>query len=230
MRTRSVRFLMVGVAAVLGATVSPTHAQFFQKAGQALVRIPDPTSLPRDILHERHYEHRLQHDQARLQADLGRGDTASVNRDLRRIGTDERLIELYRWDIRRDSFQNPGPSPHFSRQTGSATGLVPVMTPTPTAPAVALAPAPAAKVPITIGNAGPAGPGPAFTIDGTTYQATTGQMHQLEVAPTSVVTYDRGGAAGAQRYALTTGAYEFRPSNNGWALYKLPEASASAPR
>ncbi len=68
-----------------------------------------------------------------------------------------------------------------------------------------------------------------FAIDGVTYKVASGPPQQLAVTSASEVTFDRGGSLGNQRYSLSAGAYEFRPTDAGWALYKLP-APAADPR
>ena len=45
----------------------------------------------------------------------------------------------------------------------------------------------------------------------------------------SVVAFDRGGAAGWNRYSLTGGVYEFIPANGAWTLVReTPESVADA--
>ena len=242
MQTRTLRYFLVGVTTGLGwAMPRPAAAQLLSTAWRALDRVPDPRMLPSDILRERLSERRIQRDQVRLQEDISRGDATSVNHDLRRLQHDEVWNEHLRWEIQRDSLHlHIGPDPIFTQQRGSAAGLIahpqypgygytaadptrlyliPQSGPIPATPT-----ARGPKVPITIRNAAPAGAGVDFTIDGTTRQAASGQSQQLDVGPTSEVTYDRGGSLGVQRYSLSAGTYEFRPSDAGWALYKLPPA------
>ena len=69
----------------------------------------DPFRLPEDFLFEKVDEWWLQHDEARLQNDINRGDARRVNRDLNRIQWDERRIWYDRRRIRRDLFLPPGP-------------------------------------------------------------------------------------------------------------------------
>lgn len=246
MSTVRPRCLIVGMMILFGmASPPPVLAQFLSKVGQVVTRIPDPLALPQDVLEERYREHRLHHAQARLQQDLEQGNADRIQRDLRRIRVDEYLVEQQRWDIRRDSFQAPGPYPSLRATTNPTAVLVPhpqypgygflAADPTrlylipPANPADHL-PATAAtrpvKVPITIRNANPAAEGVAFAIDGNRYQVAGGQSHQFEVDPASIVIFDRGGSAGPLRHSLSTGAYEFRRSDGGWVLYKLPTSPA----
>jgi hypothetical protein len=39
----------------------------------------------------------------------------------------------------------------------------------------------------------------------------------------SIITYDDGGSLGRQRYLISPGSYEFRSTDEGWVLYKLPD-------
>jgi hypothetical protein len=72
-------------------------------------RAQDPFRLPEDFLFEKVDEWWLQHDEARLQNDINRGDALRVNRDLNRIQWDERRIWYDRRRIRRDLLLPPGP-------------------------------------------------------------------------------------------------------------------------
>jgi hypothetical protein len=215
----------------------------------------DPLRLPEDFVFKKVDEWWLQHNQARLQNDINRGDTIRVNRDLNRIQRDEWRIWYDRRRIRRDlwlplgpwvhspqpiplggtliahpqypgygydpsnptqlyqlpqtvPFPNPVPSEGVS--AGSVSGSTPGVTATP------------AQVPVVIVNAGESGIAIDYVIDGVAYKTESGQQQRLAVSPTSTILYNRGGDLGEQRYALSAGVYEFRSSDTGWALFKLP--------
>lgn len=63
-----------------------------------------------------------------------------------------------------------------------------------------------------------------YVIDGVSYRTDGGSIQELAVDPSSTIIYEPGGAAGAQRYTLAAGLYEFRQGEAGWALYRLPRA------
>lgn len=60
-----------------------------------------------------------------------------------------------------------------------------------------------------------------YVVDGVTHKTESGRVQRVSVGPSSAILFDRGGDFGVQRYALSAGAYEFRPSDKGWALFKL---------
>ncbi len=60
-----------------------------------------------------------------------------------------------------------------------------------------------------------------YFIDGAAYQIGGGERRKLDVRLGATIAYDRGGDLGPQRYSLSAGVYEFRPSESGLALYKL---------
>lgn len=85
MRTHSSGWLLGTTTSLLGGISTPTEAQFLREAFNLVDQIPDPARVGRDLIEERIYEHRLQHQQARLQQDLDSGNTARIEHDQRRI-------------------------------------------------------------------------------------------------------------------------------------------------
>jgi hypothetical protein len=73
-------------------------------------------------------------------------------------------------------------------------------------------------------NAGPPGTTITYVVDGIAYHTEGGQQQRLTIRPTSTIVYDRGGGLGEQRYALSSGVYEFESGDTGWALFKRPAA------
>ncbi len=105
---------------------------------------------------------------------------------------------------------SPDPGPSEKGSAGPASGSASGATATP------------APVSVVIVNAGPPGAAVEYVIDGIASRIESGQQQRLAVGSTSTILYDRGGDLGEQRYALSAGAYEFRASGTGWALFKLP--------
>ena len=66
-----------------------------------------------------------------------------------------------------------------------------------------------------------------YVVDGVSYKTESGRVQRLVVGPSSTIIYDRGGAFGVDRYALSAGVYEFRASDRGWVLVKLRATEAS---
>ncbi len=136
----------------------------------------------------------LERDQARLESDMRRGDTARVNRDLAQVRRDEWWLA-----VDRRGFQ-----------------LCPVAVPGLTFPASSRA-----AVSVVIVNPEQTGVTVSYVVDGVVYTTVSGALRQLVVTPSSTIAYDRGGDFGVERYALSAGVYEFRSSDRGWALVKL---------
>jgi hypothetical protein len=96
----------------------------------------------------------------------------------------------------------------------------------PTTPDSTGAPTPgqASAKTITVVNAQPAGAGVSFSIDAIPHQLAGGARLELPVLPDSNIAYDGGGSLGQREYRISPGAaYEFRPTAEGLALYKLAD-------
>ena len=184
------------------------------------------TGVEYDIVNQALAEHRLQKLQAKLRRDAERGDTAAVDRDVRRIDNLKYRIVIDEWLIRWNSRQYPDFYPIRTDAVSCAAiaqATHPTQVPNPQRPVPTPGPMAAAPtIPITIVNAEPAGAGVAFAIDGVAHQAPAGSRQDLAVAPDSNITYDGGGSLGQRRYRISPGLYEFRSTAEGWALYKLP--------
>lgn len=191
-------------------------------------------------------EKKLAHDEARLQADIQSGNSARVTRDLQQLQRDQWWLEV---DRRGRAFgpapplPNPlaataglgVPLPYPGYGAAAATPLpgggpspLPVAAPALGAPPTSLTvPAPAPGVlpwalpSVTIVNPRQTGTAVNYVVDGATYRTESGELQNLATGPSSTILYDRGGTFGVQRYALSAGVYEFRPSETGWALVKL---------
>lgn len=61
----------------------------------------------------------------------------------------------------------------------------------------------------------------AFSVAGKTYSVAAGKVKELNVAPDTVIEFDRGNGAASGRYALIPGNYFFGATPNGWELYRL---------
>jgi hypothetical protein len=155
----------------------------------------------------------LEHDQARLQDDLRRGDTARVNRDLEQIRRDEWWLSIDR------SGRRFGPTPPLPLPQPAASIAAPIP--------VAVSPAP--RVCVLIVNPEQTGVAVNYVVDGITCRTKPGGRQSLIVGPSSTVYYDRGGDFGVKRYSLSGGVYEFRSSDAGWQLVKLPPLPPSEP-
>jgi hypothetical protein len=230
--------------AILSVTI--LLASMASRAAQA----QDPLDLPRDFLRKEFDEWIIQHDQARLQDDINRGDAIRVNRDLNRIQRDEWRLWYAHRRIRRDLWLPPGPwvprpqpipldatliphpqYPGYGYYPSSPTQLYPLPQPVslpgpgpsgglPAGPASGSTTAPA-QVSVVIVNAGQAGTAIDYVIDGVAYKTEGGQNQRLAVGPASTIVYERGRDLGEQRYRLSSGVYEFRSSETGRALFKL---------
>ena len=227
--------LMFGAAAgsLLSDSVRPAHAQ-----GQ-----PGPWFKLAEKLDER----RLEHDQAQLQADIRKGDSARVHRDLEQIQRDEWWLTVDR------AGRHFGPTPPLPNPIALGVALVPhppypgygydpsdptqlyplpqpapVLNPSPAggssshpAPGSTPGTPPPAPLSVVIRNPAKWGVAVNYVVDGVTYKTESGGLQTLVVGPSSTIRYDRGGDFGVQRYALSAGEYEFRSSDTGWALVKL---------
>jgi hypothetical protein len=188
---------------------------------------PLGTGIPYDVVNQAKAERRLHHLQGKLRRDAERGDPAAVDRDAWWIANVKQRIAVDEWLIRKNSCQDPGCYPlriDAMSLAAIADAARPAQAFDPSRPVqtqgtMAVTP----TVSITIVNAGPAGASIAFAIDGVAYQAAGGSRQDLVVAPDSIITYDGGGSIGPRRYRISTGLYEFRPTAEGWALYKLPD-------
>ncbi len=229
MYTRMYKVTILSVAILVGA-LAPRSAQ-----------VQDPTDLPMDFLFKRVHEWKLQHDQARLEEDINRGDAMSVNRDLNRIQRDERRIWLDERMIRRDMWLPvgpwvPRPKPIPPGETLVAHPQYPEYGYYPSNPAQLYrlpqaagypgAVAASAELGVVIVNAGKPGTAVEYVVDGFVYKTESGQHQELAAGPGSTIRYQRGGELGEQRYALTAGVYEFRSVDKGWSLVKLKPAPA----
>jgi hypothetical protein len=215
---------------VLGAILLVSTAQ--------AARAQNPFGVAGDLVVLKANQLFLKHDRARLQADIDRGDSAAIYRDLRRVRRDERSVEIDRWLLRSDIFlpnmfaplpprtppvpPNPTLIPHpqyhgYGYFPSDPTHLYRL--PETAAPGGTTAAPPQASIEVV--NAG--GPGTAvdFSIDDATYRVEGGRQQAIGVGPSSTIRYDRGGGLGSQRYALSAGRYEFRPGEAGWVLMKV---------
>jgi hypothetical protein len=224
---------------------------FVTAAGLLLSNSPRPAHAQEVLglwykLAEKIDETQLQHDQARLQSDIRKGDTARVNRDLEQIRRDEWWLTV---DRRRRRF---GPTPPLPQPTALSAALVPhpqypgygydPSNPTQlyhlTQPAPVLNPAPGggasshsapgstpgtttrAQVSVVILNSEQTGVAVNYVVDDITYRTESGGLQRLVVSPSSTIRFDRVGAFGVQQYTLSAGVYEFRSSEMGWALVR----------
>jgi hypothetical protein len=223
---------------ILLATMAPRPAAAQNPVGAAV-----------DIVFLKTRQWKLGHDRARLQADIDRGDSTAVARDLRRVRRDEVAIEVDRWLLRGDLFlplafttspqpiprvpPNPAPIPHpqypgYGYFPSDPDHLYRLPQPAYSANAQASggasappAPAPAAPVAIEIVNAGRPGVFVDYVVDGVAYKIEGGRRQQLAVGPASTIAYDRGGGLDPRRYSLSAGVYEFRPGDSGWDFFKI---------
>jgi hypothetical protein len=183
------------------------------------------TGVHYDIVNHALAERRLQHLQAKLSRDAERGNMAAVDHDARRIEHVKCRIAIHEWLIRWNSLQDPCFYPiRTDAMSCAAIAQATHPTPVPVPSQRVSTPGPMAAVPkitITIVNAELAGAGVAFDIDGVAHQAPAGSRQDLAVAPGSTITYDGGGSLGQRRHLLSSGLYEFRSTDKGWALYKL---------
>jgi hypothetical protein len=151
-------------------------------------------------LAERVDEKRLEQDQARLDDDLKRGDTARVNRDLEQIRRDEWWLTIDR------NGRRFGPTPPLPQPAAGSAATVTVP------PQVSV---------VVIQNPEQSGLAVNYVVDGVTFRTEPGGRQSLVVGPSSTICFDRGGDFGVARYALSAGVYEFRSSAAGWGLVKL---------
>ena len=121
------------------------------------------------------------------------------------------LSDPTRWYQLPQPVSSPRPGPSGPAPAGSFGGSTPA----------AGAGATLALAFVEIVNAGPEGTAVEYVIDGVAYKAVRGQHERRAVGSASIIRYDRGGAFGVKRYALSAGVYEFRPSDTGWALVKI---------
>lgn len=222
-------------------------ALFSSKAADAqVVVVPGPVRPPMGLYHavatgvEYDVANRdmALHHLEKLQGKIEGGAPVS-DHHIRRIDNLRHRIAVEEWLIRKYSCMNPGyyppplcldpesaaaialasrpalppgvPWPIQRPKTSSAARMSPYSMPTPT-------PDP---IQVTIVNATEADV--AYTIDGIDRRTTGGSSADLPVPPGSKITYDAGGSLGPRRYALSPGRYEFRSTEEGVALYKLPD-------
>jgi hypothetical protein len=184
------------------------------------------TGAEYDIVNVAMAERRLQNLQAKLRRDAEQGVNAAADCDARRIANVNYRIAIHEWLIRWNLRQYPDFYPIRTDAVSAAAiaqATHPVEVPYSRRPVPT--PGPMAESPtisITIVNAEPAGDGVAFAIDGVTHQAPPGSSQDLAVAPGSHISYDAGGSLGQRRYRISPGHYEFRRTDLGWALYKIP--------
>lgn len=231
------------MATVLLAAIAPRVAEGQAPTQQPLldkIAIPNPLSLPDDLMYLGFDELRLRYRRAQLQADLERGDPVRINRDLNKIRVDERLQWRHRRNAQRDSFQQRDPWVPAAPRIPLGTGLVPdpqspgygfhPAEPTQlyrlpasmASPAVATASPAPAPVFAELRNSGAAGTAVNYEVDGVTYRIDGGAARKVAVGPSSIIRYDRGNGLGIQGYALRGGGYEFRSGAGGLALFRLP--------
>jgi hypothetical protein len=60
----------------------------------------------------------------------------------------------------------------------------------------------------------------AFVVNDQQFSLAPGQKQDIPVVPGMAIDFDRGGPAGAGRYALTPGIYTFTATASGWELYR----------
>lgn len=235
MHTRAIILILLPAASLLLLTTArPAYAQ-------------GPVSLWYRIA-ERADEWQLEHDQAQLQDDIRRGDSARANRDFNRIQRDQWWLTIDRSEGR---LRPPLPFPQpiaadttlFSQATPLASDMVSPASPSRLDPRYHPAPAASSVPPTGVPINSPASSEPRasaesrvtviivnpsltgipvnYVIDGVPYRTTNGGFQSLGIGPNSAIRYDRGGSFGTQAYALSSGGYEFRSSETGWALVKL---------
>jgi hypothetical protein len=198
-------------------------------------------------LAERLDQRRLEQDQSRLESDISKGDTARVTRDLEQIQRDQWWLTIDRTG-RRFGPTPPLPQPSavrsallphpqypgFGYDPSNPTQLYPLAQPGPvlnpapggeassnSAPGSTPGTTTRAQVSVVIRNPEQTGVAVNYLVDGVTFKTEVGGLQRLVVGHSSTIRYDRGGAFGVQRYALSAGEYEFRSSDTGWALVKL---------
>jgi hypothetical protein len=66
-----------------------------------------------------------------------------------------------------------------------------------------------------------------FTLNGAETQSLPAG-YSLQISQTATIEFDRGGAAGRARYALTDGTYKFLPANGAWTLVRQTGQTAEA--
>jgi hypothetical protein len=189
---------------------------------------------------ERLDERRLERDQARLQRDMSQGNTAAVNRDLNRIREDQWWLNVDRQGAQGGQAAPaaaPGASltphpqyPGYGYYPSDPTQLYVLPQPAPSPPAnttqessgaSTASPPPSVRVSVTILNSAETGGPVNYVVEGAVYTTESGESQRILVSPSSAILYDRGAEFGVQRYTLSSGVYEFRVSEKGWALYKL---------
>lgn len=109
---------------------------------------------------------------------------------------------------------------------GPAAGLSPTPGMTPNTSAAPV------EIPVVILNSEKTGVAVHYVVDGVAYTTQSGYSQRLVVSPRSTIVFDRGGRFGETKYSLSAGVYEFRPSDTGWALYKLdprPDSPSTGP-
>jgi hypothetical protein len=166
-------------------------------------------------------ERKLWHLEAKLGHHGERGDAAGVGRNLYRINEVKYRMAVDDWLIRMQSLHDPGYYPPRTDAV-SAAYIAEAARPSEVTAFSQTIPAPTGAAPtasITIFNAGPVDF--AFAINGVAHLVTSGTRQRLILAPASTITYDGGGSIGQRRYSISQGLYEFRSTDEGWALFKL---------
>jgi hypothetical protein len=69
----------------------------------------------------------------------------------------------------------------------------------------------------------------SFRVAGQTYSLAAGQVQELNVAPNTIVEFDRGNQGASGRYTLAAGNYKFGATPNGWELFRLQDDLAANP-
>jgi hypothetical protein len=199
-------------------------------------------------LAEKFDERQLRYDQARLQEDIRRGDTARANRDLEELRRDEWWLAIDRngpqsgpllalsqqfFFLKTSSVShpqypglgyypcNPGQRYQFSQPFPALIAAPGGGASSSRAPGSTPATKPREPVSVMIRNTEQSGVAVSYVVDGVVYKTESGGLERLVAGTSSTILYDRGGAFGVQRYALSAGEYEFRSSDTGWALVKL---------
>src|SRR5262249_5262358 len=178
-----------------------------------------------ETLYERkdlpHAERALWLLEAKLRHAAERGDSAGVGRNIYRINEVKYRMAVDGWLIRMRSLHDPGYYP-LRTDAVSAAYIAEAARPSEVTAFPQPIPGPTGAAPtasITIVNAGPVGV--AFAINGVAHLVASGSRQKIILAPASTITYDGGGSIGQRRYSISQGLYEFRSTNEGWALYKL---------
>jgi len=67
----------------------------------------------------------------------------------------------------------------------------------------------------------------SFSVAGRTYNLAAGKVQELNVAPNTVIEFDRANHGASGRYTLAAGNYLFGATPNGWELYHMQDELAA---